>query len=130
MEESNTELESFRQKWKEEVLARTKADGRKASSAEPFISSRRPQPSPRLGRDKALNHSEDDNEFVTPQASHSLAGPSSVPGDELEGDFISKRTSEEPQSALEHYEKAVEREVQGSLGDSLNLYRKAFKVDL
>ena len=34
----------------------------------------------------------------------------------------------EPESALEHYEKAVERETQGQLGDSLDLYRKAFKV--
>jgi len=34
----------------------------------------------------------------------------------------------EPVSALDHYEKAVEREVAGKLGDSLNLYRKAFRV--
>jgi F-box protein 9 len=36
----------------------------------------------------------------------------------------------EPVSALEHYEKAVEREVAGKLGDSLSLYRKAFRVGL
>lgn len=34
----------------------------------------------------------------------------------------------EPRSALEHYEKAVERESQGSLGDSVSLYRRAFRV--
>lgn len=33
-----------------------------------------------------------------------------------------------PESALEHYEKAVEKETQGSLGESLSLYRKAFRV--
>ena len=38
-------------------------------------------------------------------------------------------SSRQPQTALEHYEKAVEREGQGSLGDSLNLYRKAFRMD-
>jgi F-box protein 9 len=34
----------------------------------------------------------------------------------------------EPVTALEHYEKAVEREAAGNLGDSLRLYRKAFRV--
>lgn len=33
-----------------------------------------------------------------------------------------------PESALEHYERAVEKETQGSLGESLSLYRKAFRV--
>jgi F-box protein 9 len=37
-------------------------------------------------------------------------------------------SSKEPTSALEHYEKAVEREDQGRQGESLSLYRKAFKV--
>jgi len=34
-----------------------------------------------------------------------------------------------PGSALEHYEKAVEKETEGSLGESLKLYRKAFRMD-
>ncbi|KAI5816067.1 hypothetical protein BZA77DRAFT_314287 [Pyronema omphalodes] len=38
----------------------------------------------------------------------------------------SKKT---PQSALEHYEAAVEREASGDLGESLKLYRQAFKLD-
>ncbi len=36
----------------------------------------------------------------------------------------------EPVSALEHYEKAVEREAAGSLGAALGLYRKAFRVSI
>ena len=36
--------------------------------------------------------------------------------------------AEEPRSALEHYERAVEKECLGSLGESVSLYRKAFKV--
>ncbi|CAK7220759.1 hypothetical protein SCUCBS95973_004271 [Sporothrix curviconia] len=35
----------------------------------------------------------------------------------------------EPKSALEHYEKAVEKEAMGSLGDSLKHYRTAFRMD-
>lgn len=34
----------------------------------------------------------------------------------------------EPESALEHFERAVEKEAEGSLGDSLQLYRKAYRV--
>ncbi len=36
----------------------------------------------------------------------------------------------EPVTALEHYEMAVEREAVGNLGESLRLYRKAFRVCL
>ena len=39
-------------------------------------------------------------------------------------------TADEPASALDYYEKAVEREGAGKLGDSLKLYRKAFRVGL
>jgi F-box protein 9 len=33
-----------------------------------------------------------------------------------------------PTSALEHFEQAVSKEAQGMLGESLDLYRKAYKV--
>ncbi|KAJ4165193.1 hypothetical protein LMH87_006835 [Akanthomyces muscarius] len=32
-------------------------------------------------------------------------------------------------SALDHYEKAMEKEAEGNMGDSLQLYRKAYKMD-
>ncbi|KAJ3478510.1 hypothetical protein NLG97_g8562 [Lecanicillium saksenae] len=32
-------------------------------------------------------------------------------------------------SALDHYEEAMEKEAQGNMGDSLQLYRKAYKMD-
>lgn len=38
--------------------------------------------------------------------------------------------SKEPRTALEHYEQAVDSETAGKLGDSLRLYRRAFKVSL
>lgn len=34
-----------------------------------------------------------------------------------------------PGSALEHYERAAEKESEGKLGESLRLYRKAFRVN-
>ncbi|KAG0651841.1 F-box pof7 [Hyphodiscus hymeniophilus] len=123
MEESGEELESFRRKWKEEVSARTKGEVKKAPNAEPSSSSRRPQPAPRLGTDRVLKQvAEEDDAF------DGVSGlPSDGFGDDIGGS--SSSISKEPQSAIEHYEKAVEREVQGSLGDSLNHYRKAFKLD-
>ena len=42
----------------------------------------------------------------------------------------SPENAREPRSALEHYECAVEKECVGRLGESVNLYRKAFKVCL
>ncbi|KAL1888687.1 hypothetical protein Sste5346_009392 [Sporothrix stenoceras] len=39
------------------------------------------------------------------------------------------KAKQEPVSALEHYERAVEKEALGSLGDSLRHYRTAFRMD-
>ena len=44
-------------------------------------------------------------------------------------DFTGKISTKEPRSALEHYERAVEKESQGNLGDSLSHYRQAYRLD-
>lgn len=44
-------------------------------------------------------------------------------------DFMVKASSSEPKSALEHFERAVEKEGQGNLGESLSHYRKAYRLD-
>ena len=128
MEESNPELESFRQKWKEEVSAKSKAEGKNAATAGPSRCSRRPQAAPRLATDKATRLGEEEDEYLEPRTSHGLDGASGNPSDEYGESSKGKTRSREPNSALEHYEKAVERESQGRLGDSLSLYHKAFKV--
>jgi F-box protein 9 len=69
---------------------------------------------------------DEDDDFVT-QSFHDLDGPSDPKCQHAESSNP-KTGSREPRSALEHYEKAVERESQGNLGDSLDLYRKAFRV--
>jgi F-box protein 9 len=120
MEESNPELESFRQKWKEEVSAR--------SNAGPSRPPRRHQAAARLGTDRVVKSSQDEDDHIDPQLSHGSEPASGPPGNEYGESSGSKAGSREPRSALEHYEKAVERETQGSLGDSLDLYRKAFKA--
>ena len=135
MEESNPELETFRQQWHAEVSARSKLDDSKRN---PKIN--RAQPAKTLrrlsGQSKFSAEKPTRSEFLDDEESGSIpafqafdrhTSGKSVDNDDIEG-YGNKTGSREPRSALEHYEKAVERESQGSLGDSLNLYRKAFKA--
>jgi hypothetical protein len=132
MEDSNPELESFRQKWREEVSARSRPEGKKSSSsnAGPSKPSRRPPAAPRLALGRAVKPPEDEEYHVKPQSFQGLDTPSETPTVEHGESSNPKTGSREPRSALEHYEKAVEREAQGSLGDSLTHYRKAFKAGM
>lgn len=118
MDDSNPELESFRQQWRAEVSARSQAD--RPKTTKPV---RKPPPISSLSSTtttKTLKPLKEEEEAEEPGRTF---GDAPV-RDELPESFKGK----EPQSALEHYEKAVEREDQGSLGDSLSLYRKAFRV--
>lgn len=134
MEDSNPELEYFRKQWKEEVTRRTtittqSLPGPSTQVAGTSHSSRRP---PRPQNIYEAPKTADDDSTVEPQILH-FDGPSGNPEAVVDDDFHphgKKNGINEPQSALEHYEKAVEREGQGSLGDSLDLYRKAFRVSL
>lgn len=128
MEESNSELESFRRQWQAEVSGRMQpARSSEAQAAAGPSKPPRNQPHPPLhaavenlrsqNNDIEQLDGENDTRNSTNQAGHS---------DDIEG--FETRAVVEPQSALEHYEKAVEKEAQGNLGDSLDLYRKAFKV--
>ncbi|KAL6707388.1 hypothetical protein ACN47E_004167 [Coniothyrium glycines] len=134
---TDAELESFRQKWREEVTARKQsyAPGGPVS-AKTTASSSKPHPGKRNApgtgpQTHARQRSIEDTGAVTPYAYENLG--ESQHGRRL--DETSAQTaaiiaaSKEPTSALEHYEKAVEKESQGSLGDSVNLYRKAFRLD-
>jgi F-box protein 9 len=139
-ETTNTEaeLESFRQRWREEVSARAKSKA-PAPSAAPTktagLSTSKPH-APKGSAPDAASHSHarhrsvEETDEVTPYAHQDL-------GEKQYGrrlDETSAQTaaiasgSKEPKTALDHYEKAVERETQGNLGDSVALYRKAFKV--
>lgn len=132
MNEAEAELESFRQQWREEVSARSKPKAtsstapRKAAGA----SSTRPQAPkstlPEISTDKPQERIEELDEVEYPTY-HDVGGKES--GRRLGGPGSSSaQPNKEPRSALEHYEQAVEKESQGSLGDSVSLYRKAFRV--
>jgi F-box protein 9 len=123
MEESSPDLESFRQQWKAEVSARSKASSSRVHAKEAAAqkSPRKPSGSLRLAPQNLLKGEEHREEDGISRTKESF-------GDIEEAEVASKGKSREPRSALEHYERAVEREAQGNLGDSLNLYRKAFRV--
>lgn len=122
------ELESFRRQWREEVSARSRHQSFLAAAQRPApASSSKPHPSHRNkapvipetprdahdGHDDAEQHAYHD--LDEKHSGRKLADPAPAP-------------TGVPVSALEHYEEAVRRETQGKLGDSVNLYRKAFKV--
>ncbi|KAH6663197.1 hypothetical protein B0J14DRAFT_278619 [Halenospora varia] len=121
MEETNPELEAFRRQWREEVSAKAGS----SKSTESTKAPRRPPPIPRSSTGKLSQGHDGQEDHVEPQEFPGLDAPRRRESDVAE----SSKSSKEPQSALEHYEKAVERENQGSLGDSLSLYRKAFRMD-
>ena len=133
MDESNPELEAFRQQWRAEVSAKATNDNTRLNQQLPFASPSKPsrkKPTPtRLPAEKIILPSEGDEDYAESKPFHDTYANTNA-GDTADKIEDSKRSigSREPQSALEHYEKAVEREAQGSLGDSLSLYRKAFRV--
>lgn len=134
--ETEAELESFRQQWKAEVSARA----RQQHPAEPSnehasntktLDRRKPSTVPSSKPTPRRININEGAEELEPRAYHDLPDKE----EELKLGVIGQSTArdvstKEPRSALEHYEKAVEKETQGCLGDSLKLYRAAFKVGL
>ncbi|MCJ1406044.1 hypothetical protein MMC19_000109 [Ptychographa xylographoides] len=139
-EDSNLELEQFRKQWREEVVARSKNGGPSSqrAGARPEAarrkSSSQPDQGPRFPIASAAKYDQRDEEYETFEEQGSKRYHDLEDKDERrrlgEGTVgVHPSTEVEPQSALEHYEKAVEKENQGSLGDSLTHYRKAYRLD-
>ncbi|KAJ6167100.1 hypothetical protein N7470_002547 [Penicillium chermesinum] len=125
----NAELESFRREWREEVARRSKP--RPTPPTTEAVPSGRVPPS-----QHEASHREDLEDEGPPPVSfdpedlaHQVGELSIQPEAEHEDDGFTRRTVQEPKSALEHFERAVEKEAAGSLGDSLTHYRKAYRLD-
>ncbi|KAF2237491.1 hypothetical protein EV356DRAFT_511611 [Viridothelium virens] len=133
MDPTEAELESFRRKWREEVSARARGSGSSSPSAGKAYESHhdnRPKRAPPAGPSAPLARASKigESDEIEPRTYHDL--PNKEESLRLDSDRTHiEESNREPRSALEHYEKAVERETQGSLGDSVSLYRKAFKLD-
>ena len=132
MEDAEHELEHFREQWRNEVSTRNKASRRLSAGDLVRIIRQDEQKSfkkpvvPPIAANLLLPDATNLDEYE-PRTYHDLenkedslklANEQTRDGSELE----------KPRSALDHYEKAVERETLGSLGDSVSLYRKAFRV--
>jgi F-box protein 9 len=138
MEDSNPDLESFRAQWQAEVEARAAlplpdqpthatsgpSSGTISSRPTALFTKANLPPLHTLAEvgdeeDVLLHsyHDLDDPEDLKRLDRRASLGPS---GDNGKGKL--------PESALDHYEAASEKEAQGQMGDSVKLYRKAFKV--
>lgn len=134
---TSSELEQFRQQWQREVSARTQhkqprgtsiGHARTKSSDEQRQRSERPIHRPPIGHARADTLDEEATPGSSGQAVRIEKLDYLNTGD-ADADEFSKLGQAEPKTALEHYERAVEKEGQGKLGDSLSHYRKAFKLD-
>ena len=129
--QTEAELESFRQKWREEVSAKGKGKGKAPAPAVPAKTSHASSSKSHFSKTNAP-------EVPSHARQQSVEGVDGLEpvyqhlGEKQHGRRLDETSpplvTNEPSSALEHYEKAVEKEDQGSLGDSVGLYRKAFKV--
>lgn len=134
----DSELESFRKQWlcdlrtrrgsssSRRVLAAHADSPPPAASSPPAPTRKQPAPpfSPSSGSRRPESHVEDD--YPPPRV---LDEPPASSGYTLDG---SLPPPPEPKliSALDHYEEAMEKEAQGNMGDSLKLYRQAYRVRL
>lgn len=131
--DENPELNAFRQQWREEVNRR--AHSATISQVRPTSVPESSAPNPHLDHLPPTKHqAADRKDDVEEEAGlgrdygefvQRTEGLSLKSADE---DSFQRAPQREPQSALEHFEKAVEKEAAGSLGDSLDHYRKAYRV--
>lgn len=127
--EPEAELEAFRQRWREEVSARSRTSNEPLSTTVAYkkLERARGAPAPAhatAGPSKSRNFNED----IEPKAYHDLPDKEEQLQLGAHGQNHDRDAYREPSSALEHYERAVEKETQGNLSESMRHYRKAFKV--
>ncbi|KAH9892068.1 hypothetical protein F4778DRAFT_750670 [Xylariomycetidae sp. FL2044] len=147
-EQIRSELENFREQWRAEVSARTRnptssqqqqgkipfSQAGTSSSSSSNHPPRRTEPSHKRAASKVVGQWEEEGEYIQTR-SFDESGPSqqSQGGQRLDGQDVTlsqdKEQAAEPKTALDFYEHAVERENTGKLGDSLQLYRRAFRMD-
>ncbi|OHE92711.1 F-box domain-containing protein [Colletotrichum orchidophilum] len=127
----DSELESFRQQWQTELKHKREVpEAREPRSKREASSSSKQSVAAEIPKSVVAKRSqvEEDEEYA-----QSLVFDEPAPivsGSNLEGQSgPSTKEAKELVSALDHFEEAVEKEAIGSLGDSLKLYRKAFRMD-
>lgn len=135
-EPSLSALEQFRQQWQQEVQNRAQqrqtprpSHGRTNSETEQRVRPERPINRPPTRHPLADKPKEDNFAPESSSQGNAIEKLEHLKLVDADEDEFSKLGRDEPETALEHYERAVEKEGQGKLGDSLSHYRKAFKLD-
>jgi F-box protein 9 len=138
MENPDSALEQFRRQWKEEVNARAKhgqirqskdydtaqaGPSRSSEAPKPWVPPPQYQPAQNMPEDEKSHRFEEEERSGLANRLDRLALSNA------DDDEFSRTTLKEPESALEHYERAVKKESQGNLGESLSHYRKAYRLD-
>lgn len=136
----DSELESFRRQWLSEVQSRqgesSSYRNRRPSdatvhaslslSAGPPSARTNGPPSPTTLRKPIVD---DGTDYVGGYSFDEPAPPSGQTPDDSSASISSeKKKKKKPVTALDHYEAAMQKEAQGNMGDSLALYRQAYRV--
>lgn len=125
---AEAELEQFREKWRQEVHERNrKPEPRPAAPAKATKQKEQAIAPPPAVSSRARDV-KDFSEDVEPRAYHDLPNKEEQLKLGTDGQNHDRDVNKEPKTALEHYERAVDKETTGQLGDSLRHYRTAFKV--
>ncbi|BDD63023.1 hypothetical protein MPDQ_003686 [Monascus purpureus] len=130
----NAELESFRRQWREEVARRTRQRPGAKPEKKPSVPPEAQERFPPTRHEASERKEEEEEEEGDGAGRHNQAElvqnvEQLTLGVTDEDAFHRKEPLEEPSSALEHFERAVQKEAEGSLGDSLQHYRKAYRLD-
>ncbi|KAH0492420.1 hypothetical protein TgHK011_007376 [Trichoderma gracile] len=135
---SNSELESFRQQWISDLRSRRESVGSAAHEAgasssssatiPPVASRPRKHTGPSSPTTKKILPAIEDDEYYLHGQTFDTLPPTSS-GGHLLSDAPGKHDEKPLVSALDHYEKAMEKEAQGNMGESLRLYRQAYRLD-
>jgi F-box protein 9 len=131
--EDNAELESFRREWREEVARRSKpgsAPQAAPRSAAPPQTRLPPNHHAAADRKDLEEEGPPPASFDPEELAQQVGELSVQPEEEVDEDGFTRRHTAEPNTALEHFERAVEKEAAGKLGDSLQHYRKAYRVSV
>lgn len=126
----NAELESFRRQWREEVSRRSRpAPPQPAQPRQTAPSTRPSQFPPTRHEISERREIEDEEGAASFDQGEIVQGVGNLHLNASDEDaFHAQALRKEPKSALEHFERAVEKEAEGNLGDSLQHYRKAYRV--
>lgn len=135
--EPNSELESFRQKWISDLRSRRESIGSASHQAEASSGASAAQSATSRPRKHSVPSSGPaatkrnlpviDDDYYLHVQSFDGPPPTSALG-HLLSDAPGKGVERPLISALDHYEEAMEKEAQGNMGESLRLYRKAYRV--